>query len=381
MVRINSSRNEIVKRQKIMYIIISLLAVVALLFCCAIFSIKINNYSDDFSTFSNNIASVNKNVSSSYAVMEMDRNILLDGKNADCSLPMASTTKVMTAYIACLSGKLQDTVVIPKSAVGVEGSSIYVKEGEKYKLIDLVYGLMLQSGNDAAEAIALYLGGSIDGFAQLMNEQVQKLGLKNTHFVNPHGLHNDKHYTSAYDLAYITCEGLKNEDFAKICSTKIYKFQLETGENKCYINKNKLLNLYDGCIGVKTGFTKKAGRCLVSAAKRNGVTIVSVVLNHGDMWNSSMANLNRGFDKTQGVVIAKGNECFAKVKAPSGQILNLGFNEDITFSALKNEQINITYDIKLNKNLPELVQKGEIVGEIQFFNDKHLLFTKKIYTI
>ncbi len=381
MVGINSSRNEVVKRQKIMYIIISLFAVVALLSCCAIYSIKRSNYSDDYGTISNNIASINKKVSSSYAVMEMDRNILLDGQNADCSLPMASTTKVMTAYIACLSGKLQDTVVIPKNVVGVEGSSIYVKEGEKYKLIDLVYGLMLQSGNDAAEAIALYLGGSIDGFAKLMNEQVQKLGLKNTHFVNPHGLHNDNHYTSAYDLAYITCEGLKNEDFAKICSSKVYKFQLETGENKCYINKNKLLNLYDGCIGVKTGFTKKAGRCLVSAAKRNGVTIVSVVLNHGDMWNSSMANLNRGFDKTKGVVIAKGNECFAKVETPSGQILNLGFKEDITFSVLKNEQINISYDIKLNKNLPESVQKGEIVGEIQFFNDKHLLFTKKIYTI
>jgi len=318
---------------------------------------------------------------SSYAVMEGDRNILLNSQNATVKLPMASTTKVMTAYIACISGKLNEVVTIPKSVVGVEGSSIYLKEGEKYKLIDLVYGLMLRSGNDAAEAIARYLGGSIEGFAKMMNEQVKLMGLKGTNFVNPHGLHDDNHYTTAYDLAYITCEALKNEDFAKVCATKIYKFQIAGGEHKCYINKNKLLNLYDDCIGVKTGYTKKAGRCLVSAAKRNGVTIVSVVLNQYDMWNLSMANLNKGFDATQGVLLGKGGQMFAKVKNQAGHILNLGFKDDIYFAALKNEKVNITYEINLNKNIPNNPEKGEIVGEIKFFNGKHLLFTEKIYTI
>ena len=281
---------------------------------------------------------VNIGAKSSFAVMEGGRNILLHSQNATTRLPMASTTKIMTAYIACTSGKLNDIVTVPKAAVGVEGSSIYLKEGEKYKLIDLVYGLMLRSGNDAAETIA-------------------------------------------YDLAYITCEALKNQDFANICSAKSHKFQMSTGEHKCYVNKNKLLNLYDDCIGVKTGYTKKAGRCLVSAAKRNGVTIVSVVLNQYDMWNLSMANLNKGFEQSQGVLLAKSGEVFAKIKTPNGECLNLGFINDIYYSALKNEKLNISYDITINKNLPNSVKNGEIVGEIKFFNDKHLLFTEKIYTI
>ena len=139
--------------------------------------------------------------------------------------------------------------------------------------------------------------------------------------------------------------------------------------------------MYDDCIGVKTGYTKKAGRCLVSAAKRNGVTIVSVVLNQYDMWNLSMANLNKGFDATQGVLLGKGGQMFAKVKNQAGHILNLGFKDDIYFAALKNEKVNITYEINLNKNIPNNPEKGEIVGEIKFFNGKHLLFTEKIYTI
>ena len=348
MVRFNSSGYETDKRQKIMNTI--LIAIFAAIVICStillvvrISKIDNNNIENNQINTQNSVLGAEKKVSSSYAVMEGSRNILLDGQNASSKLPMASTTKIMTAYIACTSGKLNDIVEIPKAVVGVEGSSVYLKEGEKYKLIDLVYGLMLQSGNDAAEAIARYLGGSIEGFANIMNETATKMGLKSTHFVNPHGLHDDEHYTSAYDLAYITCEGLKNEDFAKICSTKVYKFQLQTGENKCYVNKNKLLNLYDGCIGVKTGFTKKAGRCLVSAAKRNGVTIVSVVLNHYDMWNSSMANLNRGFNVTKSVVIAKANQCFAQVKSSSGQILNLSVAEDVVFAAMQNEKLNITY--------------------------------------
>ena len=389
MVGFNNSRIQTDKRQKM--ILVSIILSISVLLLASIFvsfykpvimntDYNITNQNaNDILTNSDN--QVNKAANSSYAVMEGGRNIMLHYQNATTQLPMASTTKIMTAYIACISGKLNDTVTIPKVAVGVEGSSVYLKEGEKYKLIDLVYGLMLRSGNDAAEAIAWYLGGGIEGFAKIMNEQVKMMGLKNTNFVNPHGLHDDNHYTSAYDLAYITCEALKNSDFKKICSTKSYKFKVIDGENKCYVNKNKLLNLYDDCIGVKTGYTKKAGRCLVSAAERNGVTIVSVVLNQYDMWNLSMSNLNRGFEQTKGILIAKGGESFAKIKTQNGQVLDLGFEKDIYYSALKNEKINITYDININNNLPENVKKGEIIGEIKFFNDKHLIFTQKIYTI
>lgn len=377
MVRFNSSGTKNDKRQKIIVAVLSLLCLLASLLAL-ICQFQINENGDKIDIAKNVSA---KYANSSYAVMEASRNILLDSGNATVRLPMASTTKIMTAYLACISGKLNEIVQIPKVAVGVEGSSVYLKEGEKYKLIDLVYGLMLQSGNDAAEAIARYLGGSIEGFAQLMNKQALEFGLKNTNFVNPHGLHDDNHYTCAYDLAYIASEALKNEDFASICSAKTHKFQLESSEHKCYVNKNKLLNLYDGCIGVKTGYTKKAGRCLVSAAKRDNVVIVSVVLNEYDMWNKSMTNLDKGFDKTQNLQLAKGGESFLSVKSPSGQILNLGFKEDINWTVLKNEKPYITTELNLYKNLPKVVEKGVIVGEIKFFNCKHLLFTKKIYTI
>lgn len=413
MVGFNSSRFKTNKRQKIIVCVTSFVVLVCAICIFAVNFAGKNGNNMDMQTENNNFLSqidseedqngnhithfdhqndkqnaqndnaneVATRISSSYAVMEGSRNILLDYQNATAKLPMASTTKVMTAYLACESGKLDQIVQITKESVCVEGSSIYLKEGEKYKLIDLVYGLMLQSGNDAAEAIARYLGGSIQGFADMMNEKAKSLGLKGTNFVNPHGLHDDNHYTTAYDLAYITCEALKNKDFAKICSTKVHKFQMPSGENKCYLNKNKLLNLYDGCIGVKTGFTKKAGRCLVSAAKRNGVTIVSVVLNEYDMWNRSMANLSKGFSRTESVLLAKANEVFARVESPSGQILNLGFKEDIDYTLLKNESLDVTYEINLHKNIGENVKIGENVGEIQFFNNKHLIFVKKIYTI
>lgn len=378
MVRFNSSGTKNDKRKKIMIVFCSFCAVIML---CSVFIALNSKHNQNNANEVGATISASKQAGSAYAVMEAGRNILLDGNNATCRLPMASTTKVMTAYIACISGKLNEVVTIPKSVVGIEGSSVYLKEGEKYKLIDLVYGLMLQSGNDAAEAIANYLGGSIEGFADIMNEQAAKMGLKQTHFVNPHGLQDDNHYTSAYDLAYITCEGLKNQDFLNICGAKTYKFQLESGENKCYVNKNKLLKLYDGCIGVKTGFTKKAGRCLVSAAKRNGVTIVSVVLNEYDMWNKSMSNLDRGFSKTRNITLAQGGKVFLRTTSPSGQLLNVGFKDDICWTALKNEQINITYEVQLRKNLPKNIEIGENIGEIQFFNNKHLIFTEKIYTI
>ena len=382
MVRFNSSRTKINKKMITIFSLVSLicLALVTGIYANCVGNRQIIPDTQNVADNNNNMQT-SKGSKSSYVVMEGSRNLVLDRENENVQLPMASTTKVMTAYIACISGKLNEVVTIPKCVVGIEGSSVYLKEGEKYKLIDLVYGLMLQSGNDAAEAIARFLGKDIKGFADIMNSTARKMGLKNTNFVNPHGLHDDNHYTSAYDLAYITCEVLKNEDFATICSTKAHKFQTISGENKCYINKNKLLNLYDGCIGVKTGFTKKAGRCLVSASKRNGVTIVSVVLNKYDMWRMSMANLDRGFSLTKGVNLAKANETFAKVESPSGQILNLGFLRDINYALLKDETLNLTYDITLDKNLPNNICKGKAVGKIEFFNDNKLILQEKIYNI
>lgn len=188
--------------------------------------------------------------------------VLIDGTsgrvlyehNAYEKLPMASTTKIMTGLLACESGKLDETVKASPFASGTEGSSLWLKVGEKLTLEELTYGLMLKSGNDAAVAIAEYLGGSVDAFTLLMNKRGREIGAKNTNFMNPHGLDAEGHYTTAYDLALIAREAMKNKKFSEIVSTKTYSIPME-GEkwNRALKNHNKLLWQYEGCNGVKTG--------------------------------------------------------------------------------------------------------------------------------
>ena len=192
---------------------------------------------------------------------------VLYAKNAHEKLPMASTTKIMTAILAIETGKLDALVTVPKEAYGVEGSSMYLRLGEKISLRDLVYGLMLVSGNDAAVAIAINVGGSIAGFAALMNEKAKALGAQNTHFVTPNGLHDAEHYTTAYDLALIASYAMQNETFREIVGTTYYR--TVTGEiTRTVKNKNKILWEYEGGNGVKTGYTMAAGKCLVFSAER-----------------------------------------------------------------------------------------------------------------
>lgn len=201
---------------------------------------------------------------------------VLFSQNQDQRLPMASTTKIMTAIIAIENMPVDYVVTVPKEAVNIEGSSIYLYENEQITCLDLLYGLMLESGNDAAAAIAIAVGGTMDRFVMLMNEKAKELGLKNTHFANPHGLPDEDHYTSAMDLARLTDYALQNELFAEIVATKRYT---ACGGSRYYVNHNRLLFSYDGMIGVKTGYTMASGRCLVTAARRNGRTLIAVTLN------------------------------------------------------------------------------------------------------
>ena len=219
----------------------------------------------------------------SYIVMERTSKRVLKSSNPDMRLPMASTTKAMTALVAIENGNLTDVVTVPKEAVGIEGSSIYLKEGEKFTLEELLYGLMLRSGNDSAVTIAVHIAGSVDGFVQMMNERAEKMGLKNTHFSDPHGLGGDDHYTSAYDLAAIASEALSNESFKRIVSTKYITVEgSEDRETRYFANKNKILYNYSGATGVKTGYTVDAGRCLIASSERNGMEVVAVALNYYD---------------------------------------------------------------------------------------------------
>ena len=235
---------------------------------------------------------------SSYIVMRADTMEVICGDNIHKRLPMASTTKVMTALVVIENVLPDEIVTIGDDSVGIEGSSIYLKSGEKYTVKDLLYGLMLRSGNDAATALAIYVAGDVDSFVEMMNIKAEELGLSDTHFVNPHGLHDNNHYTSAYDLCKLGCYAMKNPLFKEIVSTKFVTVG-EDGNKHYWANKNKILHNYPDGNGIKTGYTKKAGRCLVASAYRNGVQVVSVVLNRHNMFEYCSYLMDIAFDKIE----------------------------------------------------------------------------------
>lgn len=262
------------------------------------------------------LQAVKRGASGAVCIEMSSRRVLYeDGKDEQCY--PASTTKVLTALIALERLPLDKIITVPKIAEGVEGSSIYLKAGDTITVEDLLFGLMLRSGNDAAATLAVEIAGSIDEFASLMNEKAKTLGASNSHFVNPHGLHDDNHYTTAYDLALICAAAYENPDFVRIVGTKQRKIDV-SGEARYIANKNKLLKLFEGANGVKTGYTKKSGRCLVGGAKRGGMQLITVVLNHGDMWNDTVRMLNFAFDNYEMIpldnaLLTSGND-IVKVK-------------------------------------------------------------------
>lgn len=220
-------------------------------------------------------------------LMEQDSGRVLFEKEAHTPMRIASITKIMTAILAIESGKLDEWVTVSSNAVGVEGSSIYLIEGEKIKLIDLVYGLMLRSGNDAAVAIAEYVGGSLEGFVHLMNEKRKELGMINTNFANPHGLDDhEEHYSTAYDMAILTRYAMNNDVYREISGTKSYRSVNKDNHYRLFHNKNRLLTqLYQYCTGGKTGFTERARRTLVSTAEKEGMSLIAVTINAPSDWN------------------------------------------------------------------------------------------------
>ena len=230
-------------------------------------------------------------------------------KNADLPLPMASTTKIMTALTALSIAKPETEICVTSEAVGVEGSSIYLTEGEVLTLEQLLWALLLESANDAAVAIAVGLCGSVEAFADEMNRVAIDMGLRQTHFTNPHGLDDPEHFTTARELAEITRHAMENDLFRLIISTRKASIpHAGTELTRLLINHNKLLRLYNGCIGVKTGYTKKSGRCLVSAAERDGVTMIAVTLNAPDDWNDHSRLLDYGFAAFESVTLCSERE-------------------------------------------------------------------------
>lgn len=325
-------------------------------------------------------------VGSSYIAMDEYSERTLFGENVSSKRYPASLTKILTAITALENADEDGEVKILKESCGVEGSSVYLREGEVYTLKTLLYGLMLRSGNDAADAIARYVAGGISEFADLMNETAEKIGANGSHFTNPHGLHDENHYTTAYDLAKITAYALKNGTLSEIVKTKkiTIGYKDENGEDrkKVFVNKNKMLGLYDGATGVKTGFTKIAGRCLVSSATRGGLSVITVVLNEYDMWEKSKKLLDEAFETYKPVTLIKSDEMTAFIDIEDdAEKCGLYVKSDVILPLTDEESKNLKTEYEHVKVIKKPFKKDEAVGEIKFFALNKLIFCEKIYTI
>ncbi len=255
----------------------------------------------------------------SFVVADTRTGEILFSHNENARLPIASTTKILTCLTVLENARLDDIVTVSAGACGVEGSSVYLYEGEKISVKDLLYALMLESANDAAVCLAEHVSGSVSEFATLMNERAKSLSLSNSHFNNPHGLEDAEHYSTAFDLARLWCEAMKNDTFREIVSTKSYRIDLpETDEYRFLSNHNKLLKTNEYCIGGKTGYTKNAGRCLVTGAQYNGAELVVVTLNDPNDWSDHEALFEKAFSLYSVVDVAGEGEISHSVKVVGG---------------------------------------------------------------
>lgn len=312
------------------------------------------------------------------AVISGDTGDILYSVNSDVRLPMASTTKIMTALLLIENREnLDEEIVATKEMVTVEGSSMGLLAGDRVSYRALLYGMMLSSGNDAANAAAIAIGGSIDGFVKMMNDKARELGLQNTNFVTPSGLDAEGHYTTAYELALIAREALKNPDFAEAAAAKSATLCFGNPPyRRTLSNHNKLLKMYDDVIGVKTGFTKKSGRCLVSAAKRDGKFVIAVTLNDGDDWADHRFLLDTGLSAIE-VCEFSGNTLDISLPVICGNYRSVNLAaSSAEFSVPKGQ--NVTSVVVLPRFLYAPAADGDIIGGVEYYCAGRLVYKRNI---
>lgn len=304
----------------------------------------------------------------SAVLINADTGSVLYEKNAYEKRAMASTTKIMTALLTAEAGDLDRKFTADSYAINVEGTSMGLREGDIVTRRALLYGMLLPSGNDAANAAAVSVSGSMRAFVELMNGKAKELGLNDTHFANPSGLDADGHYTTAYDLAMLTAKAVSNPIFADIC--RCADARVEFG-NPPYLrslaNSNKMLWQYEGCIGVKTGFTDNARRCLVSAAERDGVRLIAVTLNAPDDWNDHRDMLDYGFTQVKPTEIVLPSPITVPVVGGYEQSVRLELSEKITLPLSRREAENVTLEIHCEPFLYAGVEKGMAVGTARVY--------------
>lgn len=295
--------------------------------------------------------------------------------NCHTKMGMASTTKIMTALIALEYGKLDELVTVSTNAAYQEGSSMYLKPGENIPLSDLLYGLMLPSGNDAAVAIAEHISGNVEAFAAIMTNRAHELGANDTSFKNPNGLDAQGHYTTAYDLAIITKKAMEFEKFREIVSCK----GKQIGE-RYLSNHNKLLSMYNGATGVKTGYTKSTGRSLVSSAERDGFRIIAVTLNAPNDWNDHTTMLNYAFDNYKPLAVAEKGTSAGKVTVADGVIKSVPaiYGDSLTVHLTEDEKSRLSLKADYTGTLNAPVLEGRNLGTLTVTVDGTLIGTVPI---
>lgn len=291
-------------------------------------------------------------------LMDADSGRVLYAQNIHEKRLIASITKLMTALVAVEhTADLEEVVTIRQEWLGSEGSSIYLRAGEQITMKGLLYGLLLQSGNDAAMAIACHVAGDAAAFVAMMNERARELGMENSSFANPSGLNDENHYSTAYDMALLACACLENETVAEICAT-----QCATVGTRTFYNHNKLLYRYEGCVGMKTGYTEKAGRTLVSAAQRDGQTLVCVTLNDGNDWNDHTKLLDYGFSVYPAQTLCQQGQVFSAVRVSGSLIpaLSVVAAEQVSFPLCDGEKLECSVEFADEVQAP--VAAGDKVG-------------------
>lgn len=351
------------------------------------------NIYEKISETSSNVNAIPDINSRAAVVIDRSSNTILYGKNEKEKRKMASTTKIITALVVIENANLDDVVTISKKAAGTGGSRLGLKTNDQITVNNLLYGLMLCSGNDAAVALAEHVGGSVEEFAVLMNSKANDLGLLNTHFVTPHGLDKDEHYTTAYELALLSNYALKNETFAKIVNTKYTSITIND-YSKSLHNTNELLGVLNGVYGIKTGFTNGANRCLVTACKRENLDIICVVLGadtksfrtkdsiklieyaFANYSNVNISNiLNVDFDNWKKNNYNKINIVKATFKNIDLKLDTLKYNN---IAILNTDIKNISTDVYVNNNLVAPVFKNDVVGCINIKNGNDIIYSCNI---
>ena len=332
--------------------------------------------------FAYNVDSVNAETvditAKSAVLIEASTGRVLYEHNAYAQMPMASTTKIMTAIVALENADVNENVVVGQNASGVEGSSIWLSVGENMLLSDMLFGLMLASGNDAAVAISEHVAGSVEDFVAMMNQKAKDIGAYNTNFVNPNGLPAEGHYTTAYDLALISAYAMQNPYFCEIVKTEYKSISWEGHEwNRVVKNKNKILWNYEGGNGIKTGYTKEAGRCLSAAAKRDGLQLVSVVLCASDMFNDCMNLMDYGFGSYENKLILKGGEFIGDVAVEKGieESFPVYTQEDVYYPMTDDEFAQMQKKVYIDEIVKAPVTKGQQVGYIDIWMGSNKIFS------